>query len=104
VWIVEGSDLEVVPDALDDFISDKDRRREGLAAMHNAVPDRMNIRPVVDDAVVSAEEDSEDVFDGADVVNDFPGNFDFITIVADVGQGRTIHADAFHSASGKRLL
>ncbi len=72
VRIVQRRQLDVLPERPDHFVRDQDRAGERLAAVHHAVADGVDVRLVVDDAVVPAQEDRQDVFDGDRCGRRFP--------------------------------
>jgi len=66
--------------------------------------DSVDVGPVADDAVVLAQENRKNVLDGYRVIDDFPGNFDFVAVVPDVGEGCPAHANPVNHTARKGPL
>ena len=71
--------------------------------MHHAVADGMDLPLVGDDAVVLAQEDRQDVFDGLCMIDDLSRDPDLVPVVAQVAECRAAHADPFHAPPCERL-
>jgi bifunctional DNase/RNase len=101
---VQWCDIEVLADAFDNRVGDENGARECFCAMHNTMPDCMDIRLVADNAVILAQKDGEYIFDCADVIDYFARDLDFIPIIADVAERSTVHANALNATACHRFL
>jgi hypothetical protein len=79
---MEGRELDIIPEGLDDLVRDQDGARKRFPPVHHAVADGMDLPLVGDDAVVLAQEDRQDVFDGLGVIDDFPRDPDLVPVVS----------------------
>ena len=95
--VMERRELDVLAQGLDDLSRDQDGARKRFPPVHHAVSDGMDLPFVGDDAVILAQEDRQDVFDGLCVIDDLSRDADLVPVVAHVAERRFAHADPFHA-------
>jgi hypothetical protein len=68
--VMEGRELDALADRGLDLVRDQDGLGEVLAPVDDAVPDAVDLALLADDAVLGAEEEVQDHFDGHAVIED----------------------------------
>ena len=103
VRVMERCNIDVVPDALDNIVGNKDRGAECFAAVNNTMSYGVDLPFVRENAVVLAQKDGKDVLDRRRVVENLARNFYFIAVRPKIGQYRTAHSDPVDDSFRARL-